>query len=101
MNVSPSVPRCAAAELNLRPFKKLLSVMGLLRAEDAELAPILRRMPRGLESLCLSAEGAQEAREFDAGRLHLRMQRAAVLCCAVLCCACGVIACQLAPTCMP
>jgi hypothetical protein len=87
VNASPSVPRCVAAELNLRPFKKLLSVMGLLRAEDAELAPILRRMPRGLESLCLSAEGAQEAREFDAGRLHLHMQRAAVLCCAVLCCA--------------
>jgi hypothetical protein len=62
---------CAAAELDLRPFKKLLSVMGLLRTEHAELAPILRRMPRGLESLCLSAEGAEEAREFDAGKLHL------------------------------
>ena len=60
-----------AAGLNLRPFRKLLSVMGLLRAEDAELAPILRRMPRGLESLCLSAEGAEEARGFDAGKLHL------------------------------
>lgn len=63
-------------ELDLRPFRKLLSVLGLLRCAADEVAGVLRRMPRGLESLCLTAEGVEEQRNFDAELVrHLRHLR--------------------------
>ena len=56
------------AELDLRPFGKLLSVLGMLRCDDDALPAVLRRMPRCLESLCITAEGSPEPRDFDAGK---------------------------------
>lgn len=55
------------AELDLRPFRKLLSVLGMLRCAPHDLPALLRRMPRRLESLCLTAENLPEPRDFDAG----------------------------------
>ncbi|KAL4438468.1 hypothetical protein ABPG77_000116 [Micractinium sp. CCAP 211/92] len=63
-------------ELDLRPFRKLLSVLGTLRCDAAALPAVLRRMPRSLESLCITAEGSPEPRDFDAGLVrHLRALR--------------------------
>jgi hypothetical protein len=53
------------AELDLRPFTSLLSLLGTLRSRD--LAPVLRRLPRCLESLCLTTEGSEGIWDFDAG----------------------------------
>ncbi|PSC74706.1 major facilitator superfamily isoform A [Micractinium conductrix] len=75
-------------ELDLRPFAKLTSLLGMLRCSDVQLARVLRRLPRGLESLCLTAEvegpagpgfpppPAGPPRDFDAGTVrHLRNLR--------------------------
>ncbi|KAI3424453.1 hypothetical protein D9Q98_010005 [Chlorella vulgaris] len=57
--------------LDLRPFTKLVSLLGHVKSDN--LAPTLRRMPPGLESLCLTTEGGEEPRDFDAGVVrHLR-----------------------------
>lgn len=53
--------------MDLRPFRKLLSVLGMLRCAPDELPALLRRMPRRLESLCLTAENLPEPRDFDVG----------------------------------
>lgn len=53
------------AGLDLRPFTKLVSLLGHVKSDN--LAPTLRRMPPGLESLCLTTEGGEEPRDFDAG----------------------------------
>ena len=70
---------CPLSELDLRPFAKLTSLLGMLRCSDVQLARVLRRLPRGLESLCLTAEvegpagpgfpppPAGPPRDFDAG----------------------------------
>ena len=56
------------AELDLRPFTKLQSVLGIVGAVQAgELGPLLRRMPKSLESLCLTAEGSELVHDFHAG----------------------------------
>ncbi|KAL4431325.1 hypothetical protein ABPG75_006581 [Micractinium tetrahymenae] len=63
-------------ELDLRPFGKLLSVLGMLRCDDAALATVLRRMPRSLESFCITAEGSQGPRDFNSELVrHLRHLR--------------------------
>ena len=54
------------ADLDLRPFHKLLTLLGLLRCAPDELPRVLRRLPRSLESLCLTAENLPEPRGFDA-----------------------------------
>lgn len=59
------------ADLDLRSFRKLLSVLGMLRCAPHELPALLRRMPRRLESLCLTAENLPEPRDFDAGECVL------------------------------
>lgn len=42
-----------------------MSVLGTVKTDD--VAAVLRRMPRQLESLCLTAEDSQHPRDFDAG----------------------------------
>lgn len=59
------------ADLDLRPFRKLLSVLGMLRCAPHELPALLRRMPRRLESLCLTAENLPEPCDFDSGECVL------------------------------
>jgi hypothetical protein len=66
-------------ELDLRPFTKLLSVLG--HVGTADVAPVLRRMPRGLESLCLTAEGAPEPRDFEAGASSTAPATGMLACC--------------------
>lgn len=67
------------AELDLRPFRKLLSVLGTLRCDAAALPAVLRRMPRSLESLCITAEGSSEPRDFDAGKRSARWRHCSQL----------------------
>ena len=70
------------AELDLRPFRKLVSLLGMLRCTPEELPAVLRRMPRRLESLCLTAENLPEPRDFDAGGCGLLLlQRRALRAC--------------------
>lgn len=90
----PSTPPSPRAELDLRPYTKLLSVLGLLRCAPGDLPRVLRRLPRSLESLCLTAESLPEPRDFDAGERELRT---GVCCWGLAGSHCAAVGCSPAP----